>query len=73
MVSVQKLFNGYDSYAHIPAKLIAHSLKVSSHSDHICREEGVKVTKNKKITIIDRTNTIPTNTPRVFHVETTWK
>ena len=48
MVSVQKLFDGYESYAHIPAKLIAHSLKVSSHSDHICREEGVKVTKNKK-------------------------
>ena len=48
MVLLEKPFNGYDTYVHIPAKLVAHSLKVSSHSDRICRSDDVKVIKKEK-------------------------
>ena len=48
MVPLEKPFNGYDTYVHIPAKLVAHSLKVSSHSDRICRSDDVKVIKKEK-------------------------
>ena len=57
--SVQKFFNGCDSYTHIPTQLKAPCLKVSSHGDHMCRTEGVIATKDdQKLTIIDHTDTL---------------
>ena len=56
--SVQKFFNGYNSYTHIPTQLKAPCLKVSSHGDHMCRTEGLIATKDdQKLTIIDHTDT----------------
>ena len=43
---VQKLFNDYISYTSIGTQLRARSLKISSHSDHICWSKGVSVPKN---------------------------
>ena len=44
----QKLFNHYAFYTAIAAQLRNHSLKIFSHSDHICRFKGVKVTQSKQ-------------------------
>ena len=59
-----KIFNGYDSYSCIQTQLGALSLKVSSHVDHICRSEEIKVTKNaQKLTNIDLSNTFAPRNP----------
>ena len=63
---VQKFFNGDDSYKYIyiPTQLKRPSLKGSSHAEHICRSNGVQVTKHEqKSTIINHTNTFSGRTP----------
>ena len=45
---------------HNLTQLSAPSLKVSSHADHTCRNESVKITKKgPKLTVIDHNNTFP--------------
>lgn len=44
-LSPVQMFNNYDFYKYISTQLIAPSLKVSSHANHISRCEGVKVTE----------------------------
>ena len=57
--------DGYDSY--LPKNSCSTEstfLKVSSHTDHILRIEGVKLAKNEQnLTIIDHTNTFAPGNP----------
>ena len=64
-LTVQKYFNDYVSYVSIGTQLKACSLKISSHSHHICRSKGVNIPKmDKYVTKTGYTNILRPRIPR---------